>query len=148
VYNGGAEGGAGRGFGGLIAKGGGDRGGGVRIGDGCSTAFGGGFGPSPGLSSGAGAQGQGAYPAATPLHQPAVGCKRRLSAVLELDGLADQLQRQARVCTPPIPTAGGGVLTPSHSNHPQQQHPATGSPSRKYARLGEGAPTRGEGMFS
>ena len=49
---------------------------------------------------------------------PAVGCKRRLSAVLELDGLADQLERQARCSTPPVPTAGAGRAATTISSAP------------------------------
>jgi hypothetical protein len=68
-------------------------------------------------------------------------------------GLAERLERQARVRTPPIPVAAeGGVLTPAHSNHDlqqqQQQQPTSGSPTRKYARLGGVAPVGGAGMFS
>ena len=60
---------------------------------------------------------------------PAVGCKRRLSAVLELDGLADQLERQARCSTPPVPTVGAGRAATTTPN------PTTGSPTRKFFRM-------------
>mmetsp|Transcript_6347 Transcript_6347/g.24516 ORF Transcript_6347/g.24516 Transcript_6347/m.24516 type:complete len:187 (+) Transcript_6347:1198-1758(+) len=60
---------------------------------------------------------------------PAVGCKRRLSAVLELDGLADQLERQARCSTPPVPAGGAGRAAATTAN------PTTGSPTRKFFRM-------------
>ena len=102
VYNGGTAGGSGRGFGGADRWS--SRGGG-----------GGGFGGGSGDGDG---------------RPPAVGCKRRLSAVLELDGLADQLERQARCSTPPVPGGGPagrvGAATPN---------PTTGSPTRKFFRM-------------
>ena len=102
VYNGGTAGGSGRGFGGADRWS--SRGGG-----------GGGFGGGSGDGDG---------------RAPAVGCKRRLSAVLELDGLADQLERQARCSTPPVPGGGPagrvGAATPN---------PTTGSPTRKFFRM-------------
>lgn len=50
--------------------------------------------------------------ASAPLARPTVGCKRRLSAVLEVDGLADHFERQARCHSPsPAPVLGmGGSL--------------------------------------
>ena len=102
VYNGGTAGGSGRGFGGA---------------DRWSSRAGGGGG---GFSGGSG-DGDG--------RAPAVGCKRRLSAVLELDGLADQLERQARCSTPPVPAGGAGRAAAATPN------PTTGSPTRKFFRM-------------
>ena len=102
VYNGGTAGGSGRGFGGA---------------DRWSSRGGGGGG---GFSGGSG-DGDG--------RAPAVGCKRRLSAVLELDGLADQLERQARCSTPPVPAGGAGRAAAATPN------PTTGSPTRKFFRM-------------
>ena len=101
VYNGGQAGGSGRGFGGA------DR-----------WSSRGGFG---GGGSGGSGDGDG--------RAPAVGCKRRLSAVLELDGLADQLERQARCSTPPVPAGGAGRAAATTAN------PTTGSPTRKFFRM-------------
>ena len=101
VYNGGTAGGSGRGFGGADRWS--SRGGG-----------GGGFGGGSGDGDG---------------RAPAVGCKRRLSAVLELDGLADQLERQARCSTPPVPAGGAGRVGAATPN------PTTGSPTRKFFRM-------------
>ena len=79
------------------------------------------------------------------LHLPAravaVGCKRRLSAVLEMDGLATQLERQARVESPAFgaPADAGPVAsTSTFRDIPPRDfggpNPATGSPTRKFAR--------------
>ena len=57
------------------------------------------------------------------------GLHEWLSAVLELDGLADQLERQARCSTPPVPTAGAGRAATTTPN------PTTGSPTRKFFRM-------------
>ena len=142
VYNGGASGGAGLGFG---------------VSD-SSTRMVGGSLTGVGVVAhtewgGGGAGASTSHSAQHRLHQPTVqvGCKRRLSAVLEMDGLATQLERQARVESPAfgqpgsqqqetssttqfVPITGhaiggvGGVGTGSNN-------PITGSPTRKYARV-------------
>ena len=47
----------------------------------------------------------------------------------ELDGLADQLERQARCSTPPVPAGGAGRVGAATPN------PTTGSPTRKFFRM-------------
>ena len=68
-----------------------------------------------------------------------MGCKRRLSAVLEMDGLATQLERQARVESPAFgaPADAGTVASTFRDIPPRDfggPNPATGSPTRKFAR--------------
>jgi len=79
------------------------------------------------------------------LHRPtaqiAVGCKRRLSAVLEMDGLANQLERQARVESPGFGHSANRRTRRDASRDARAGEgdndaalPIQGSPARKYAR--------------
>ena len=137
VYTGGGAGGAGQGFGRY------DRAG-PSGGGGSLTGVGAAANPEGGGGDGAGRSGAGAA-AEHRLHLPAravaVGCKRRLSAVLEMDGLATQLERQARVESPAFgaPADAGPVAsTSTFRDIPPRDfggpNPATGSPTRKFAR--------------
>lgn len=122
VYNGGGGGGSGRGFGDA------DRWGGYGY-------------ASPAAADAAVAyDGAAGTSAAHRLRQPSVGCKRRLSAVLEMDGLADQLQR-TRVRSPALPAGDAEALERHLANLAEARersdlagsstNPITGSPARK-----------------
>lgn len=122
VYTGGEGGGSGRGFGDA------DRWGGY------------GYASPAALNASMAHEGAAGTSAAHRLRQPAVGCKRRLSAVLEMDGLADQLQR-TRVRSPALP-AGDAEASETHlANLAEARersdlagystNPVTGSPARK-----------------
>jgi DCN1-like protein 1/2 len=122
VYNGGGGGGSGRGFGDA------DRWGGYGY-------------ESPAAADAAVAHdGAAGTSAAHRLRQPSVGCKRRLSAVLEMDGLADQLQR-TRVRSPALPAGDAEALERHLANLAEARersdlagssnNPITGSPARK-----------------
>lgn len=135
VYTGGGAGGAGQGFGRY------DRAG-PSGGGGSLTGVGAAANPEWGGGDVAGRSGAGAA-AEHRLHLPAravaVGCKRRLSAVLEMDGLATQLERQARVESPAFgaPADAGPVASTFRDIPPRDfggPNPATGSPTRKFAR--------------
>ena len=100
VYNGGVEGGSGKGFGGYPGSMFGVPGQRSHARSGQSQhVYAGG-----GNSAAAAAAAATAAAAEDPFRRTpsTVGCKRRLNSFLELDGLADQFEQSARVRTPPI----------------------------------------------
>ena len=142
VYTGGGAGGAGQGVGRY------DRAG-SNAGGGSLTGVGAAANPEWGGGDVAGRSGAGAAGAAAehrlhfPAQQVAVGCKRRLSAVLEMDGLATQLERQARVESPAFGASANGHdssgatfrgIPNGDGGNEFGPNPVTGSPTRKFAR--------------
>ena len=138
VYTGGGAGGAGQGLG-RLDRAGASPGGGSLAGVGAAAnppEWGGGE-----LAGAAGAAGAAsAHRLRLPAQRVAVGCKRRLSAVLEMDGLATQLERQARVESPAFgaPANAEGTDPSAFRDAPRETFggpdPGTGSPARKAAR--------------
>jgi DCN1-like protein 1/2 len=139
VYTGGGAGGAGQGFGRYDLAGSNAGGGSLTgVGAAANPEWGGGDVAARSAAGAAGAAAE--HRLHFPAQQVAVGCKRRLSAVLEMDGLATQLERQARVESPAFGASANGddgrstfrgVPNGDGGNFP---NPVTGSPTRKFAR--------------
>ena len=113
VYTGGGGGGAGRGFG-RLDRAGASSGGGSLTGVGAAANL-----------EWEGGRGAGQSAADAAAARVTVGCKRRLSAVLEMDGLATQLERQVRVESPAF---GASANADENSGDPS---PGAGWPARK-----------------